>query len=56
MKKIIQISTYFDIENEDVTYNVWMLNSSYLVTSIHGPVKEFCSLEEAEDFAMDLVS
>lgn len=56
MKKVIQISTYFDTEDDSITYNVWMLNSTYLVTSIHGPVKEFLSLEEAEDFAIDLVS
>ena len=56
MKKIIQISSYFDREDEDIQYHIWLLNNSYLVTSIHGPLGGFERLEEAEDFAEHLVS
>jgi hypothetical protein len=56
MKKIVRISEYFDLEDENIVYTVWMLNSSYLVTSELGPILEFETLEEAENYAENLVS
>lgn len=55
LKNLIQIDSFYE-EESGLTYDLWMLHSTYLVTSTHGPIKEFATLEEASEFLYNVFS